>query len=162
MASASWKQLGAAVTARERAWIRTLIQDGRLDNRSAPVVVAVAREGAVTNGDVRTLLAVDSVEARSMLQSLVSQGILVRQGERGGAEYLLARDIGVPARIRHTDAELDEIALTLATELPLTNAALRERTGLDRQEALRVLRRLVERGELIQRGERRGTRYERS
>lgn len=155
-------QLGGAVTARERAWIRTLIQDGRLDDRSALVVVAVAREGAITNGDVRTLLAVDSVEARSMLQSLVTQGILVRQGERGGAEYLLARDIGVPARIRHTDAELDEIALTMAAELPLTNAGFRERTGLDRQEALRVLRRLVERGELIQRGERRGTRYERS
>ena len=97
---------------------------------------SVAREGAVTNGDVRTLLAVDSVEARSMLQSLVSQGILVRQGERGGSEYLLARDIGVPARIRHTDAELDEIALTMATDRPLTNAGLRaEPVSIDKKRS---------------------------
>lgn len=152
--------LGGAVTPRERAWVRAMIHEGRLDARAAIIVVSAAREGSVTNGEVRTLLSVDSVQARSLLQALVSEGVLIQQGERGGAAYLIAPDLGVPARIRYTDAELDEIALELASHAPLTNRGLRDRTGLDRQEALRVLRRLIERGALLQRGERRGTRYE--
>lgn len=153
-------RLGGAVTARERAWVRSLVQEGRLDGRAATVIVAVARHGSITNGDVRTLLTVDSVEARSLLQSLVSGGILARRGERGGAEYHIAPDLGVPARIRHTDDEVDGAVLALAQQGPVTNALLRERTGLDRQEALRILRRLVERGELRQVGTKRGARYE--
>jgi ATP-dependent DNA helicase RecG len=152
--------LSGAVTTRERAWIRSLVQEGRLDGRAAMVVVAVAREGTVTNGAVRRLLDVDSVQARSILQSLVSLNLLVRRGERGGAEYRIAPNLGVPSRIRHTDEELDQLALDLARERPVTNSSLREHTGLDRQEALRVLRRLVERGELVQRGQKRGARYE--
>ena len=153
-------RLGGAVTPRERAWARELISDGRLDARSAVVVVEVAREGTVSNSDVRTLLDLDSVQARSILQDLVTAGVLVQQGERGGAQYLIAPDLGVPARIRHTDAELDAIAIELARDGAVTNARLRERTGLDRQEARAVLRRLVDRGELLQLGEKRGTRYE--
>jgi predicted HTH transcriptional regulator len=90
----------------------------------------------------------------------VSLNLLVRRGERGGAEYRIAPNLGVPSRIRHTDEELDQLALDLARERPVTNSSLREHTGLDRQEALRVLRRLVERGELVQRGQKRGARYE--
>ena len=152
-------RLGGAVTPRERAWVRGLIQGGRLDPRSALVLVTAAREGVVNNGSVRSLLDVDSVEARSILQALVSEGVLVRQGERGGAQYLVAPDLGVPARIRHTDAELDELAMSLARQGPVTNALLRQRSGLDRHEALAVLQRLVERGRLEQIGERRGSRY---
>lgn len=152
-------RLGGAVTPRERAWVRGLIHDGRLHARAAVVVVAVAREGSISNSDVRALLDVDSVEARTILQTLVSEGVLVRQGERGGAQYLIAPDLGVPARIRHTDAELEAIAIALAGRGPVTNALLRDRTGLDSHEARAVLRRLVEDGQLVQLGERRGTRY---
>jgi hypothetical protein len=98
-------RLGGAVTPRERAWVRTLIQDGRLDARAAVVVIAVARQGSISNSDVRSLLEVDSVQARAVLQGLVTEGVLIRQGERGGSQYLIAPDLGVPARIRHTDAE---------------------------------------------------------
>lgn len=153
-------KISGAVTARERAWVRGMIQEGRLDARTALVVVYVAREGNTSNSGVRALLSVDSVQARSILQSLVAEGVLTQRGERGGAEYLIAPDLGVPARIRHTDFELDQIALQLAAQGPVTNAILRDRTGLDRQEALRVLRRLVDQGELVQRGEKRGVRYE--
>ena len=152
-------RLGGAVTPRERAWVRGLIHDGRLDARAAVLVVAVAREGSIGNSEVRTLLDVDSVEARTILQTLVGEGVLIRQGERGGAQYLVAPDLGVPARIRHTDAELDAIAMSLAGRGPVTNALLRERTGLGSHEARAVLRRLVDRGQLVQLGERRGTRY---
>jgi predicted HTH transcriptional regulator len=90
-------RLGVAVTPRERAWVRDLIDGGRLDARAAIVVVAVAREGAIGNSEVRSLLDVDSVEARSVLQTRVAEGVLVQQGERGGAQYLIAPDLGVPA-----------------------------------------------------------------
>lgn len=153
--------LGGVVTPRERAWVRGLIQEGRLDPRAAVVVVEVARHGWVGNSDVRALLGVDSVQARAILQGLVAEGVLVQQGERGGAQYLISPDLGVPARIRHTDSELDAIALELAKHGAVTNASFRERSGVGRQEALAVLRRLVERGKLVQRGSKRGTRYER-
>ena len=149
-------RLGGAVTPRERAWVRGLIHDGRLDARAAVVVVAIAREGSIGNSEVRALLEVDSVEARSILQTLVAEGVLVQQGEHGGAQYLIAPDLGVPARIRHTDSELEAIALTLAQQGPVTNSLLRQHTGLDRQEARAVLRRLVDRGDLVQRGEKQG------
>jgi ATP-dependent DNA helicase RecG len=151
--------LGGAVTPRERAWVRGLIQTRRLDARAAVVVVAVARQASISNSDVRVLLDVDSVRARTILQSLVAEGVLVREGERGGAQYVVAPGLGVPARIRHTDAELDAMAITLSQQGPVTNALLRDRSGLDRIEARAVLRRLVDRGELIQVGEKRGTRY---
>jgi ATP-dependent DNA helicase RecG len=47
----------------------------------------------------------------------------------------------------------------MAAAMPLTNASVRERTGLDRAQALRVLDRLVGAGRLERTGERRGTRY---
>lgn len=153
-------QLGGVVTPRERAWVRGLIDDDRLDPRSSLVLVEIARNGSATNGQVRDLLDVDSVVARSILQGLVREGILVQIGERGGAEYRVDSSVSVPARIRHTDAELDQIALDIAAEAPLTNARLRQETGLDAAQARKVLRRLVERGDLVQRGSRRGTRYE--
>lgn len=152
-------QVGA-VTARERAWVRSLIQAGRLDAQAALVVVAVAREGAIGNSEVRSLLDVDSVEARSILQSLVAEGVLVQYGQRGGTQYLIADDLGVPARIRYTDNELDAMALDLARRGAVTNSRLRQSTGLDRTEARRVLRRLVDQGELVQLGTKRGTRYQ--
>ena len=152
-------KLGGAVTPRERAWVRGLVQDGRLDARAAIIVLEVARGGSITNGDVRGLLRVDSVEARALLQALVSEGVLIRLGQRGGSTYHLAPDLGVPARIRHTDDELDRIALTLAADGEVTNSSLRARTGLDRPAALKVLQRLVDRGDLIRLGERRGARY---
>lgn len=153
-------RLGGVVTPRERAWVRELVRSGRLDPRGAAVVVAVARHGDTSNGDVRSLLDIDSVAARSLLQALVTSGVLVRHGQRGGARYELAPEIGIPTNIRHTDADLDEIALRLARTGAVTNARLRVETGVDRLLALHVLRRLVDAGKLVQLGSKRGTRYE--
>ena len=151
--------LGGAVTPRERAWVRNLIDQGQLDSRSAPVLVHAAREGAVTNSDVRGLLGIDSVNARGILQNLVEAGIVEQRGERGGAQYVIASGLGVPARIRHSDEELDALVLGLARSGPVTNTLVREETGLDRVGALSVLQRLVRRGELAQKGTKRGTKY---
>jgi len=76
-------RLGAVVTPRERAWVRALITEGRLEPRSAPVVIAAARQGRITNSDVRSLLDVDNLVARTTLQGLVRTGLFVQDGERG-------------------------------------------------------------------------------
>lgn len=79
-------RLDGVVTPRERAWVRTLITDARLDPRSALVVVTIARQGGMT-------------------------------------------------RIRHTDAELDAVAIAQAERGRLTNTTLRAETGLSAAEA---------------------------
>lgn len=152
-------RLDGVVTPRERAWVRGLVADARLDPRSALVVVTVARQGSVTNSHVRELLGIDSTEARSILQALTREGVLVMSGNRGGAEYHIAAGVGVPARIRHTDAELDEIAVAQAERGRLTNTTLRAETGLAANAARKVLRRLVDRRVIAQNGSKRGTHY---
>jgi predicted HTH transcriptional regulator len=72
---------------------------------------------------------------------------------------VLGRGLNVPARIRHTDDEIEAVVEALAQENTITNTAVRVATGVDRVEAGRILRRLVERGVLVQQGSRRGTRY---
>ncbi len=152
-------RFGGLVTARERAWVRRLIDEDQLDPRSSLIVVTIARRGSVTNSDVRELLNVDSTEARSLLQALMRERLLVMSGSRGGAEYHIAPDLGVPARIRHTDSELDAIAVSRAELGKLSNKTLREETGLAAPDARKVLRRLVDSGVLVQVGSKRGTYY---
>ncbi|MGO9028928.1 MAG: ATP-binding protein [Acidimicrobiales bacterium] len=152
-------RLSGTVTPLERAWVRQLIDREKLDARSGPVVVQAARQGSIANTEVRILLGVDSVVARSILHRLVVEGVFEQRGERGGAQYVLAPTAGAPVRIRHSDEELDQIVLELARNLPVTNALVRDHTGLDRLDALDLLRRLVQSGRLTQEGTRRGTRY---
>lgn len=71
----------------------------------------------------------------------------------------MAPDLSPPFGLRLSEGELDQIVLDLAEDQPVTNSLVRERTGLDRHEALSLLQRLVDEGELVQVGERRGTRY---
>ena len=62
---------------------------------------------------------------------------------------------GTRTRPRDFDAEV----LALAREGPITNAAVRARTVLDRAAVLRVLNRLVANGRLERHGTKRGTHY---
>ncbi|MGH2781329.1 MAG: hypothetical protein ACRDLA_07955 [Thermoleophilaceae bacterium] len=50
----------------------------------------------------------------------------------------------------------------LADDGPITNSAVRKATGLDRNESLAILDRLVKDGRLIRTGQRRGTKYQRA
>jgi len=152
--------LRGPVTPAERAWIRQLVVDERIDGRSGAIVVHAARAGSITNGDVRELLNLDSVEARALLQRLVASGVFQRRGERGGAQYVIAPNLSVPTRVRFSDEELDVEVLEMAQARGrVTNADVRAATGLDRSGALDVLARLVEAGHLERRGERRGAHY---
>ncbi|MGH3041803.1 MAG: helix-turn-helix domain-containing protein [Gaiellaceae bacterium] len=105
----------------------------------------------------------DAGEARRALHRLRDTDFLVQHGSRGGASYTLNETLAPPAGLRLTRQALKELVLQLATDgPPLTNARVRERTGLDRAEALRLLDELVSEGRLERIGARRGTRYVRT
>ncbi|HVX23045.1 MAG TPA: ATP-binding protein [Acidimicrobiales bacterium] len=155
-------RLVGTFTPLERAWVRQLIDRDQLDARSAPVVVEAARRGAITNSDVRALLGIDSVDARNLLQRLVAERVFEQRGERAGTVYVVAASAGAPVHVRHTVEELAQMVLVMAEEGPITNALVRDRTGLDRMAALNLLQRLVTDGRLQREGTRRGTRYSRA
>lgn len=151
----------SAVTPTERAWVREVETRGLIEPGDRILLVHAARGERLTNGRVRKLVDADANEARRALQRLRDADFLVQQGHRGGAAYTLNESLAPPAGLRLTRQALKELILQLATEdgPPLTNARVRERTGLDRTEALRLLDELVMDNRLARVGTRRGTRY---
>jgi predicted HTH transcriptional regulator len=101
----------------------------------------------------------DRLEARAALQRLRDTGFLVQQGQRGGTSYVLARTVGHGAVQRLSDEEIARAVLEQAARGPIRNEDVRRLTGLDRLEVSTLLARLVDRGQLVRRGERRGTEY---
>jgi ATP-dependent DNA helicase RecG len=152
----------SAVTATERAWVREVEKRGLIEPRDRILLVHAARGETLTNARARDLVGADSHEARRALQRLRDADFLVQHGARGGAAYTLDGSLAPPAGLRLTRQALKSLILELATDVeapPLTNARVRERTGLDRAEALRLLDELVREGRLERLGTRRGTRY---
>ena len=148
-----------AVAPREKAWIREAERRGGI---AAPDRIALVHTGAgevLTNAHVRELLNVDSVEARQILQRLRDAGFLRQSGIKGGAQYYLAEGLQPPAGLRLTPIELKQLVVDLARAGGITNAAIRESTGLGREQAKRLLRELVEEERLVLVGERKGARY---
>lgn len=151
--------LTSTVTASERAWVTEIETRGELHPRDRILLVHAARGVALTNGYVRELLGIDSTHARAALQRLRDAGVLRQAGRMAGARYLLGEGLRPPAGLRLTERDLHRTILAMAAEHPITNHFVRERLALDRVEALRVLKQLVDAGDLVQEGERRGTRY---
>jgi ATP-dependent DNA helicase RecG len=152
--------LGGTVTPRERAWLREIELRGRIQPEDRLLLLQAARGTTLTNKAVRELLGVDSVDARQALQRLRDAGLVQQHGARGGTQYVLAGGLGPPAGLRLAPEELSTLVLSIAREEGhVTNELVRERTGLDRVEALRLLTALVEAGQLERYGQRRGTYY---
>ena len=149
----------SAVAPSERAWVREVEQRGLIQSSDRIVLVHAARGEELTNSRVRELLAVDKDTARAALHRLRDAGFLVQRGRRGGASYVLDSSLQPPAGLRLGQAELEDLVSDMAREAPLSNADVRDRTGLDRPQALQLLSRLVADGRLARVGERRGTRY---
>lgn len=148
-----------AISPQERAWILEVERLGRIKPADRVLLVHAARGGELTNARVRELLSVDSRDAKRALARLRDAGFLDQMGERGGASYVLSRGIVAPPSFRLTPADLEKLVLEMAQRGPVTNASVREATGLERVEALRLLDGLVKSGKLDREGERRGTRY---
>ena len=152
-------RLGSTVAPQERAWIAEVEQRGEIRMGDRILLLHAARGEVLTNGSVRELLGVDSVQARSSLHRLRDLGYLSQRGQRGGAFYALAKGLAPPAGLQLDDVELREVILGMAADQNVTNESVRTRTGLDRAQVLAQLTALVESGELVRHGERRGTNY---
>ena len=147
------------ITPRERAWVADLEFEGDLRAIDRLLLIHAARGERLTNSAARTILNTDAMGARSALKRLRDSGFLVQEGSRGGASYLIAAELAPAARYRLSVAQVERLVLDAAATSPLSNADVRNLTGLDRSEALALLRRLVDAGRLRSSGERRGTRY---
>ena len=152
-------RLGSTVAPQERAWIAEVEQRGEIRMGDRILLLHAARGEVLTNGSVRELLGVDSVQARSSLHRLRDLGYLSQRGQRGGAFYALAKGLAPPAGRQLDDVELREVILGMAADQNVTNESVRTRTGLNRAQVLALLTALVESGELVRHGERRGTNY---
>jgi ATP-dependent DNA helicase RecG len=144
-------ELRGLVSTTERAWLSEHERQGRLHVGDRLLLLSVMRDGRITNARARDILGVDSVEARTRLGRLRDAGLLVQHGTRGRAYYTLG--------VIGPERSHEEVVLEAAGEGPLTNTAVRALTSLDRYQAGQLLRRLVNEGRLVQRGERRGTTY---
>jgi ATP-dependent DNA helicase RecG len=151
----------SVVTPAERAWVREVETRGLIEPTDRILLVHAARGERLTNSRVRELVGLAADDARRALQRLRDAGFLVQHGSRGGSGYTLNESLAPPAGPRLTRQALKELIVELADAggPPLTNARVRERTGLDRAEALRLLDELVSEGLLERVGARRGTRY---
>jgi len=76
--------LVTAVTPAERAWILEIERRGDIRAQDRILLVHAARGAVLTNGYVREVLGVDSVDARIALQRIRDAGFLHQMGERGG------------------------------------------------------------------------------
>lgn len=148
-----------AISPQERAWILEVERKGDIRPADRILVVQAARGEILTNGRVRELLGVDSRDARVTLKRLCDAGFLEQAGTRGGTSYVLSQDVAAPPSFRLTPRDLSRLVVDLASRGEISNADVREATGLGRTEALRLLSALVSGGELVKTGQRRGTRY---
>ena len=147
------------ITARERAWVADLESRGELEAHDRMLVIHAARGERLTNAVAREILNTDALKARATLRRLRDAGFLVQHGDRGGANYTIAESLAPAARYRLSPDEMQNLVVEAAHRSPLSNQDVRELTGLDRDEALALLRRLVAAGRLSVSGARRGTRY---
>lgn len=151
--------LTSVVSIRERAWITEIEAAGDIRREDRLLLLQAARGAELTNRSVRRLTGWDSVEARASLRRLSEAGLLIRDGERSGARYRLAPGMNLPGAATAGPADLEAQVLRLAEAGPIANEQVRAVTGLDRPQALALLKRLVEQGRLETYGQRRGTRY---
>lgn len=149
----------SAVAPSERAWIKELEQRGSLIGRDRLLLVHAARGEQLTNAKVREVLQVEEPEARGILHRLRDAGFLEQRGRHRGATYHLAKNLEPPAGLLLTPDELADLVEGMATERPITNASVREATGLDRWKVRDLLGVLVRKERLVKVGERRGTHY---
>ncbi|MGH3773362.1 MAG: ATP-binding protein [Pseudonocardiaceae bacterium] len=152
--------LNGPITPRERGWLAELESDGRIESYDKLLLVHAARGFELTNATARSILKTnDSGHARRALQRLRDARMLQQHGDRGGAVYTLNPSISPPVSYRLNIRQLSELVLRAAKNEDLTNERVREITGLERLQALQLLRNLVREKQLRQVGFRRGTRY---
>jgi ATP-dependent DNA helicase RecG len=152
--------LHSPVTPVERAWLADIEQRGELQAADRLLLAIAARGEQLSNARAREILGVDRDQALAALKRLCAAGVLRQSGSRGGVRYALGDVKRPPAAFRLSFREIANLLVEDARRNgPLSNARVRQLTGLERAHALDMLRRLVESGTLRVEGERRGVRY---
>ena len=149
----------SATRPEERAWVREIVERGAIEDKDRILLVHARRGEVMTNQRARELLSTGRDGAGLALRRLTEAGLLVRSGRTAGTSYRLADSLAPPAGLRLSRRELLDAVRDMAQTGPVTNQAVRARTGLDRVDVLSLFDELVDRGELRRVGERRGTRY---
>lgn len=147
------------VSPEERAWARELEGRAELQPGDRRVLIEAARGAELANVDVRTLLNVDSSEARQSLQRLRDAGLLEQEGERGAARYRMVPGLGRPAWVGLDQAGQRSAVLDMAGRGAVTNTMVRQELGLPRHKAVQLFRSLIADGMLEMRGSKRGAYY---
>ena len=133
------------------------------------VINAIDEEGGVGVGRAATLIQRAEGPTRAVLDRMVEAGMLDVRYERREAVYSFSREAlasmghGGEAKAGVTPEEWERAILDhVASHGRITRSQAAEICQLEPREARAILERLVKRGELIVRGERRGSFYERS
>lgn len=148
----------AVVSAEERGWVNLLMHGRMITADQALIALQASRDGSVTNSTVRTMLDIDSTEARVLLQQLCDEGILIQEGVRGGAQYSPTTGLGMHKGTTVSSEQAEEVT-SLAWDREITNADVRDLLGVSRSRALQILNWLVDRGTLERSGRGRGATY---
>ena len=138
---------------------------GVLEYRQRLALAYLRLNVQMTNADYRRLHhgTVETVEATRELRGLVETGLVEMYGTRRGAYYTLSEEVlpwvQPPLPLAMSDQE--KILAYVQEHNSIRNAECRELLGLgdDNERARYILGKLVVAGELMQIGQKRGTRY---
>ena len=143
-------------------------QGRSLDLRTLQVLHEVRAEGRLTSARGADIFQTDAAEARSVLNSLVEQGLLEARGEGRGRTYHLTaelyRELGGPSayvRARGFDRiQQEQMILTYVEQHgSIARAEAAELCRMNPDQASRLLRRMATDGALRMTGTRRTARY---
>ena len=146
-------------------------QQGRsLSLPELQVLSELVSERRATTGELASVLQRTDAETRALLTRMVERGWVEARGEGKGRSWHLSaavyRAIDTPAgyiRVRGFEALQQEQMVLQYVDAhgQISRAQAADLCALGPDQATRLLRRLTQRGELIRRGERRGSVYER-
>lgn len=144
--------------AEDRLWAARF-RDLGLDGDARTALVYARRQGTISNEELRNLRHLDRDASRTTLQDLVVRGLLVTVGRGRGSRYSLTERAIGPTPTSDLDDRAATVLRHARRQGSVVNADVRGLLGLEREDARKLLERLVGDGLLSPVGERRGRRY---
>lgn len=144
--------------AEDRLWANRF-RDLGLDAHARTALVYARRQGTISNEELRNLRHLARDASRATLQDLVARGLLAGVGRGRGSRYALTDRATGPTLTSDLDDQAATVLRHARRQGSVVNADVRGLLSLERDEARRLLERLVAEGLLSPIGERRGRRY---
>jgi len=132
----------------------------RMNDHQRVALAYVRASGSMANSDYRRLNHVDTTVATQELREMVDQGLLEQRGTRRWATYSLASGwTAVPETTGVDPMAEGRVLAYVRRHGEITNSRCRQELGITRDQASRLLSRLVHSGRLRRLGKKRWTRY---